>query len=277
MRTILRRRTAGMAALLLCATAGRATLSAHDMWIEPTAFESRGEIVGLRLRVGQDLIGDPLFHDPALIKDFIVDDADGRRPVVGRPGTDPAGLVRLAPRGVAVVAYASRSSRVEMAGEKFDSYLREEGLDAVAATRLHADSRGRVRERFSRCAKSLLSSGGGDPLAGTRPMGLALELIPERNPYALTNGGDLPVRLLYLGQPLRGALVVAFNRMNPADKQSARSDRDGRVRFRLPRPGMWLVKTVHAVPAAPGTDADWESVWASLTFNVPQGAQHATH
>lgn len=274
---MLRHRSAVMATLLLCATAGRAPLSAHDMWIEPTAFESGGEIIGLRLRVGQDLIGDPLVHDPALIKDFIVDDANGRRPVVGRPGTDPAGLVRLASRGVAVVAYTSRPSRVEMAGEKFDRYLQEEGLDAVAAARARTASRGPVRERFSRCAKSLLSFGGGDPLSGTRPLGLALELIAERNPYALMSGADLPVRLLYQGHPLRGALVVALNQTNPAERLSARSDKDGRVQFRLPRAGMWLVKAVHAVPAAPGTDADWESVWASLTFELAEGAQHATH
>lgn len=273
---LLRNRPVVMAAALICATAGRAALSAHDMWIEPTSFVSQGEIVGLRLRIGQDLIGDPLPHDPALIKDFVIDDADGRRPVVGRPGADPAGLVRLASPGVAVVAYASHPSRVEIASEKFDRYLKEEGLDAVAATRARTGAHGPVHEMFSRCAKSLLSSGSGDPAAGTRPLGLALELIAEQNPYGLRSGADLPVRLLYRGRPLRGALVVALNRVNPAEKLSARSDDDGRVRFRLPRAGMWLVKAVHAVPAVAGTGADWESFWASLTFTLPEGELRGT-
>src|SRR5262245_13746915 len=39
------------------------TLSAHDMWIEPTAFfPDAGKIIGVRLRVGQDFLGDPLPH-----------------------------------------------------------------------------------------------------------------------------------------------------------------------------------------------------------------------
>jgi len=29
---------------------------------------------------------------------------------------------------------------------------------------------------------------------------------------------------------------------------------------------MWLVKAVHMVPAPAGSDADWRSFWASLTF-----------
>ena len=43
---------------------------------------------------------------------------------------------------------------------------------------------------------------------------------------------------------------------------------DGRVRFRLQPGGMWLVKTVHMVRAPGGSNAEWESIWASLTFEV---------
>src|ERR1700741_3438649 len=60
-----------------------ATLFAHDMWIEPTTFApDAGEIVGVRLRVGQDLLGDPIPRDPALLQQFVVDDSEGRKPVV---------------------------------------------------------------------------------------------------------------------------------------------------------------------------------------------------
>jgi hypothetical protein len=29
---------------------------------------------------------------------------------------------------------------------------------------------------------------------------------------------------------------------------------------------MWLIKAVHMIPAPPGSNADWTSFWASLTF-----------
>src|ERR1051326_8352868 len=47
-------------------------LAAHDMWIEPTSFlPDAGTVVGLRLRIGQDFLGDPLPRDPALLDQFI--------------------------------------------------------------------------------------------------------------------------------------------------------------------------------------------------------------
>jgi uncharacterized GH25 family protein len=76
------------------------------------------------------------------------------------------------------------------------------------------------------------------------------------------------VRLTYENRPLAGALVVAMNRLHPAQKLAARTDRDGRVRFRLPAGGMWLVKAVHMIPAPAGTNAEWASYWASLTFEM---------
>ena len=38
--------------------------------------------------------------------------------------------------------------------------------------------------------------------------------------------------------------------------------------FRLRPGGMWLVKAVHMVPAHAGTNAEWASFWASLTFEL---------
>ena len=99
-------------------------------------------------------------------------------------------------------------------------------------------------------------------------LGFPLELVAERNPYALRAGEEIPVRLTYENQPLAGALVVAINRADPAERLAARSDTEGRVRLRLRPGGMWLVKAVHMVAAPAGADADWASYWASLTFEA---------
>jgi uncharacterized GH25 family protein len=77
------------------------------------------------------------------------------------------------------------------------------------------------------------------------------------------------VQLLYQGKPLADNLVIAFNRDRPMDKQRLQTDADGRARLRLSRPGAWLVTSVHLMPASLFSRADWESLWASLTFEVP--------
>jgi uncharacterized GH25 family protein len=245
-------------------------LAAHDMWIEPaTFFPQSGQIVSLRLRVGQDLLGDPLLLDPSLVNQFVVSDGDGVRPVVRRDGRDPAGLVRLTAPGVHVIGYRSNPSTIEIPADTFNQYLKEEGLDAVSAQRARRnETRAPAREIFSRCAKSLMFSGAAAAAQGDRPLGFTLELVAERNPYHLRVDQDLPVRLTYESRPLAGALVVAINRLNPADKVSARTDADGRVRFKLRHDGMWLIKAVHMVPAPPDAHAEWASFWASLTFEM---------
>lgn len=254
--------------LLLTAIAlSGVALSAHDMWIEPTSFAPRpGDIVGTRLRVGQDFIGDPLPRDASLINEFVVEDAAGRRPLVGRDGADPAGLLRVNSAGMLVIGYRSHQSAVDQTAEKFNQYLKEEGLERIAALRARRGQTGAVRELFSRCAKSLVLSGAPDRTQADRALGFTLELVAERNPYALAADEDLPVRITYESRPLAGALVVAMNRDDPSQKLSARSDKDGRVRFRLPGSGIWMVKAVHMIPAPPDSGADWKSFWASLTF-----------
>ncbi len=247
-----------------------APLVAHDMWIDPTSFfPEAGSIVGLRLRVGQDLLGDPLPRDPSLIKQFVFEDAESRKPVIGRDGGDPAGFLRVAAPGLLVIGYNSHPSAVELSPEKFNQYLKEEGLDAVASLRARRHETGaKAHELFSRCAKSLVLSGPVDAGQGDRRLGFTLELVAERNPYAVAIGQDLPFRLTYENRPLAGALVVAMNRANPSEKLSARTDADGRVRFRLTHGGMWLVKAVHMIPAPASSKAEWASYWASLTFEL---------
>jgi uncharacterized GH25 family protein len=150
----------------------------------------------------------------------------------------------------------------------------DEGLDAITALRARRnETNAKARELFSRCAKSLLLSGapGGqrqEDRQQDRPVGCPLELVAERNPYTLRAGQDMPVRLTHHDQPLKGALVVAMNSLNPADRQVARTDVEGRVRFQLHPGGMWLVKAVHMVALPSGSDAQWESFWASLTFET---------
>jgi uncharacterized GH25 family protein len=247
-----------------------ASLLAHDMWIDPTTFApDTGQIVGVRLRIGQDLLGDPLPRNPALINQFVVDDGTGRKPLVGRDGADPAGFLRAAMPGLHVIGYHSNPSAVELTAEKFNQYLKEEGLDEVAALRARRNETGAAaREIFARCAKSLILSGSASESQRDRSLGFTLELVAERNPYAMRAGEDLPVRLTYENRPLANALVVAMNRVNPSEKLAARTDKDGRARFRLRPGGMWLVKAVHMIPAPAGANADWASFWASLTFEL---------
>lgn len=247
-------------------------LRAHDFWIEPSAFTpAPGQRVSFRLMIGQELRGDPFPRDPDLIARFLAAGPAGDMTVPGRVFSDPAGVVMVQEPGLYMIVYDSYRYPVELDAAKFETYLKDEGLEKISALRAkRGQSTAGAKEVFSRCAKSLLAVGGGSGAGWDRVFGERLELVAEKNPYTLAGGGELPVRLLYEGKPLAGALVVALPKDRQAAPVSARSDSKGRVRLQLDHPGFWLVKAVHMIPAPRETGADWESFWASLTFGVPE-------
>ncbi len=260
------------AAIVLAALA--APLPAHDFWIEPATFRpAAGATLGVRLVVGQRFRGDALPRNPAMIVTFALVTDGGEVPVAGRAADEPAGTVRVEQPGLAWIAYRSRNSSVSLEAARFEEYLKEEGLESVVEARARrGESAKPSRELFSRSAKSLVAVGGTGASGWDRVLGLPLELVPEKNPYALKGGDELPVRILYDGKPLAGALVAALPYDEPEKKIAQRSDRNGRVSLRLPRDGVWLVKAVHMVPVTGDPNADWQSTWASLTFEVPGAA-----
>jgi uncharacterized GH25 family protein len=245
-----------------------AHLVAHDFWIEPSSFRPAAPAsLAVALRVGQGFRGDPVPRDDRKIARFVLAGPSGQVLIPGLPGTDPAGFARIPSPGLYVVGYRSLRTPIELEAEKFESYLAEEGLDRVHETRAQRGEKDKPgREVYSRCAKSIVVAGGG-PMAGfDRALGLTLELVPDKLPE---KPGQMPIRLLYEGKPLAKALVVAMNHEEPEKKVSSRTDSLGRVQLTLGRRGPWLIKVVHMVPAPAETGADWESLWASLTFEIP--------
>lgn len=233
------------------------TASAHDFWIEPATFRPAvGALVPMSLRVGQDFIGDPVPRDPSVIERFVARMGADEKPIAGFEGRDPAGLLRVEAPGAIVVGFRSRPTPLELPAEKFDESLRMEGLERIIELRAkRGESKKPDHEIFSRCAKALLAAGNAP--ARDQLLGLRLELLMET---------ESSFRLLFEGKPLAGALVVALRQDDPSIRLAARSDRGGRVTFVLPKRGVWLVKSVHMVAAPAGSGADWESLWASLTF-----------
>lgn len=258
-----------------------ARVAAHDFWIEPDTFSATaGAPLSFALRVGEHFKGDPVPRQAAMIERFVIAGPDGVRDVTGREGSDPAGVASIAAPGVYVIGYRSHPKSVELDAAKFEQYLREEGLERVIDQRKQT---GRSNtpgiEIFSRCAKAIVTSPGSSstvssstaPPLKDQALGLRLELIAEH----ITPRKPATFRLLYEGQPLEGALVVAIPKDAPLRKLTARSDKAGRVTFTMPG-GVWLLKAVHMVPAPRETAAEWESLWASTTFELPPATPATT-
>ena len=200
--------------LTLFIVAAGSGVAAHDFWLEPSTFAPGvDEPVRIHLRIGEHFTGESLARNGSLIEKFVIVGPSGERPVLGRDGMDPAGLVRLDAPGIWFVGYRSRPSAVELAPEKFEQYLREEGLEHIIQERVaRKETLLPVRERFSRSVKSLLRYGGDQAVQGyDRALGMTLEFVLDADPR---EPPAVAYRFDSCGTAARspGALVVAYRR-----------------------------------------------------------------
>jgi uncharacterized GH25 family protein len=263
-------------ALVLLALA--TTARAHDLWIEPSDYRpAAGARVSLDLKVGERFVGESVARNERRIVSFRAFAGPGEpEPVAGTDGRAPAGLWHPQSSGLYTIAYRSNTVPLEMEAEKFEHYLVDEGLDhVITARRELGESAKKGLEVYSRSVKSIvvvgaLPAAGASSLTGfDRRLGMTLEIVPEQNPYALTVGDELTVRVWFRDEPLAQALIGCMPQADADREVRLRTDEHGRARFRLTHSGPTLMRVCWMTPAAAGTKADWESTWGSLTFAVP--------
>jgi Domain of unknown function (DUF4198) len=242
---------------------------AHPFWIQPENFRPPvGANVPLHLEVGVDFKGEPVVYAPEQFNRYFYTGPNGEHEITGTLGDDPAGRIAIDKTGFYTIGYYSKKFEVTFDDfTQFEEYLKLEGLER---NRDVAEKRFKIRkgilELYQRCAKSLVKVG--DPTGPVdHVLGLPIELIAETDPYA--GDGKLRVRLLYRGEPLENALVIAFNKKDALNPQRVRTDKDGHATIKLDKSGEWLLNAVHMIPTGVLSRADWESFWASLTFERP--------
>lgn len=255
----------------LAATFASASLaSAHEFWLQPDDFTpASNSIVRLHLMVGDGFPGEVVARNPDKLLRLTALTTRGSAEIPGRPGADPAGMLRVAGDDMLTVIYLSGNSSVTLDAQKFENYLKTDGLEHVIAQRAQlGQSALPGREVYARCSKSLLRVGAGSSDGFALDAGLPLELFPLSNPYELKPGSAISFRLDYLDAPLADRLVVARRQSDPGTLISARTDSLGQVSLTLPDAGMWMISSVNMDPAADPAAADWQSYWASFTFEL---------
>ena len=251
---------------------------AHQSWLAPSTYRAQaGDTVIITCFVGTGFRGE---LKPYATTRTLKLSLQGKKLIDLRPGAMNGDLTMsrfvTADDGGGLVSYQSTFVPIELEAAEFDRYLALEGLDVPLRARADMGANaGPGRERYARCSKTWI--GGRDLGRLTKPVGLPLELVPLGDPEA---SSSLRVRLLYQGKPLPGALVKAWNRplahgTSPEDAATrdsigvagqARTDSEGIAVLPVDHPGEWMVNAVHMIPCRDRTVADWESLWASLTF-----------
>jgi uncharacterized GH25 family protein len=242
------------------------TAMAHDFWVEPSTFSpASGARLDIRLCVGDGFEGWPLARNDQRIERFAAIGRSGEQPLLGIDGADPAGIARLQTSGGYIVAFESKHSLANMPADEFSAYLKEKGLEQILMLReRRGESQRAARDAYSRHAKALIRVGESQEKLVDRAIGLRLELIAELD----RSGHGRIFQLLYEGKPLADALVTATLLGATASDLHTRTDKHGRATFGLQAAGVWRIAAVHMIEARDSVAADWESLWASLTFEL---------
>lgn len=261
-------RISGLIAMLMAITSA----SAHEYWIEPQSSRAEaGDSVPVTMAVGQDFVGSTQIYIPDNTVRFDVIGPEGTVSADAGFAADPAGKVVVGAPGLYTVVFQNKGNLIELDPQTFETYARRDGLEHALAARTAAGREDtQARERYTRFPKTWVLSG--DVSAGeaaTAPVGMTFELVPQRNPFALSAGESLQVQALYRGLPLRGVLVQAFHKQTERRVGTMRTDGKGMATLELPVAGRWMITAVHLIPADTDPDLDWESFWASFVFDLP--------
>lgn len=245
---------------------------AHDLWLQPRQFTlAPGQAIPVDILIGHGAArenwGDRI--DRIILLKSVAPSGKSLD-LLPAARADKSLTLSLKERGAHVIGMQSTTLVNSLSATRFNEYAKEEGLSAITQHRLATSSANKPgRELYSRRAKVIVQIGAPDAQsnqAAVKPLGLSLEITPERDPYSLARGEKLPLLVNFRGQPLAGALVKLTNLDADARPVAMmRTNAQGRVAFSVPTKGKWLLTVIWSTPV-PRQDGLYLTIFSSLTF-----------
>ena len=247
------------------------SLFAHEFWLNPGKFiYKRTDKINIRFLAGENFEGENWQGNNERIQSLkiyfggVIDDLS---PVV----TDVAGdsiEYTMIDEGTNLVAFHSTNSFIEMEPEKFEAYLREDGLtNALEYRNAHSENGCSGREFYQRCAKTLIQVGEIRDQTFKTTTFLPIDIIPLTNPYSAKDNELIRAKVFYKSTPLVNTLVKIWHRKNgKTEKKELTTDANGEIVFKVITRGKWMISTVKMERVADNPVCDWQSYWGSLTW-----------
>ena len=247
------------------------SIFAHEFWLNPEKFiYKRTDKINIRFLVGENFEGNNWQGNNERIQSLkiyyggVIDDLS---PVV----TDAAGdsiEYTMIDEGTNLIAFHSTNSFIEMEPEKFETYLKEDGLtNALEYRNEHKENGCNGREFYQRCAKTLVQVGNIKDETFKITTFLPIDIIPLGNPYLSKDKELLRAKVFYKSSPLANALVKVWHRLNgKTEKKELTTDTNGEIAFKVTTKGKWMISTVKMERLSDNPISDWQSYWGSLTW-----------
>ena len=259
-------------ALLLTAVA---VAAAHDLFLKPTRFfapensEVRVRVLNGTFTRSENAIARNRLADVSVVtptRRMPLDTAEWT--VTGDTSTFH---IHTRGAGTYVIGASTRPSFIDLSADDFNLYLRDDGIPDVLEARQRDGELGTpARERYHKHVKALIQVGETPSDHYATVLGYPAEIVPLENPYSLRSGASLRVKTLVDGTPVANQLVLyggVTATDTPVEAKSVRSDAQGVATIALSTPGTWFIKFIN-MARVQGDTVDYESKWASLTFQI---------
>ncbi|RYU96843.1 DUF4198 domain-containing protein [Emticicia agri] len=241
---------------------------AHEFWLEPQKFLlEAGEKLHLKIFVGEGFVGEEIDFSKFKVAKYTHYSPDDEENTSGSLNEQQLNdFLKFEKEGNHLIALNNTNKHIELEADKFNEYLKEEGLDNVLQWRKeHGALNKKGREMYQRCVKTLLQVGKTQNELYRRNTGMRLELIPQQNPYIAKE--SLTFQVLFDNKPVENALLLVWQKgIEKPNVRKFRTDATGKVTFSFEPKGIFMISTVQMVPHTDSTEADWQSYWGSYTF-----------
>ena len=262
------------AAGLIITAAG--ALEAHDLFFRADSFRvAPGTTLAMRVLNGTFSESENAVARNRLRDISVVSPAGRSRPDTtfwSSKGDTSLFTVQTGPAGTYVIGASLLSREITLKADEFNAYLQEDGIpDVLAARRRANELKKDATERYAKHIKAIIQVGAKRTGDFSTVLGYPAELVPLENPYSLGVGSTLRVRALVDGKAAANQLVVSGGRTPSGARlreSRIRTDASGVARIRLTSRGQWYVKFINMVPFGGPEKIDYESKWATLTFEI---------
>lgn len=263
-------------AFLFAAATSFGAAQAHEFWIEPHAYVlNPGDPVVADIKVGEEFKGSAYAFIPKNIREFGVIIDGTAIQANSRMGDRPALNMAVPGEGLGVILHMTANSILKYTeAKKFEAFVAHKDFPwALEAHKERGLPETGFSEVYSRYAKSLVAIG--DGAGQDRAFGMVTEIVALANPYTDDLSNGLPVQVLFQGEPRADVQLEIYEAEGDAavTVSTLRTDAEGRAVVPVQPGREYMLDSVVMLPVEAENDLGvvWETLWANLTFEVPEG------
>jgi uncharacterized GH25 family protein len=244
--------------------------SAQDSYLMPDKFQlHKGEKLSVRLLYGDEFKNDGEYkYDAALTTKFMLFSGGKKIDLItaSKDSAAPVLSYPLVSTGLAMVDMVRSIPPTAYDRDDYAKILADEGMTKLAET-VNNSNQSRFTEKKVCYMKTIVKvdkPNGGDY---DKQLGDDYEIVLKGNPYKINYGDDISAILYIKGKPAPATPVDVFVKTGSGKiySQKLTTNEKGEFSIIASREGSYLIRCSQTV-ASTGSDADFESVQASLTF-----------